>query len=119
MDTRMETRSGSTSGQRGATSAAGNANKALDDLQGAVHHGEQALKAAAANAVDKVTDKVEEARDRLTSALEAAKATYAKLEDKAVASAKATDKLVREHPYPSLGVAFGIGLLVGVLINRK
>jgi len=115
MDTRTETRSGSTGGQRGTTSASGNANKALDDLQGAMHHGEQALKAVAAGAADKV----EEARDRLASALDAAKATYAKLEDKAIASAKATDKLVREHPYPSLGVAFGIGLLVGVFINRK
>ena len=115
MDTRMETRSGSTGGQRGTTSVGGNANKALDDLQGAVHHGEQALKAVAAGAADKV----EEARDRLASALESAKAAYAKLEDKAIASAKATDKLVRDHPYPSLGVAFGVGLLVGVLINRK
>ncbi|MEO8429680.1 MAG: DUF883 domain-containing protein, partial [Verrucomicrobiota bacterium] len=102
-------------GHRGTTSAAGNAEKALDDLQGAVHHGEEALKAVATGAANKV----DEARDRLASALEAAKATYAKLEDKDVASAKATDKLVREHPYPSLGVAFGIGLLVGVLINRK
>ena len=80
-----------------------------------MHHGEQALKAVAAGAADKV----EEARDRLASALDAAKATYSKLEDKAIASAKATDKLVRDYPYPSLGVAFGIGLLVGVLINRK
>ena len=36
----METRPGSTGGQRGTTSAAGNANKALDDLQGAMHHGD-------------------------------------------------------------------------------
>jgi len=111
----METRSGSMGGQRGTSSAAGNANKALEDLQGAVHHGEQALKAVATGAADKV----EEARDRLASALETAKTAYGKLEQKAIASAKATDKLVRDYPYPSLGVAFGVGLLVGVLINRK
>jgi ElaB/YqjD/DUF883 family membrane-anchored ribosome-binding protein len=58
-------------------------------------------------------------RMRLSSAIESAKATYHRLEEKAVAGAKATDKVIREHPYESLGVAFGLGLLVGVLVSRK
>ena len=33
--------------------------------------------------------------------------------------AKATDKVIREHPYQSIGVAFGIGVLIGVLVTRK
>ncbi len=60
-----------------------------------------------------------EIRMRLSSAIESAKATYRRLEEKAVAGAKATDKVIREHPYESLGVAFGLGLLVGVLVSRK
>jgi len=60
-----------------------------------------------------------EMRMRLSSAIESAKATYHRLEDKAVAGAKATDKVIRQHPYESLGVAFGVGLLVGVLVTRK
>jgi ElaB/YqjD/DUF883 family membrane-anchored ribosome-binding protein len=31
-------------------------------------------------------------------------------------SATATDKAVREHPYTSAGLAFGIGLLIGFLL---
>ena len=58
-------------------------------------------------------------RMRLSSAIESAKATYHRLEEKAVAGAKATDKVIREHPYESLGIAFGLGLLVGVLVTRK
>ncbi len=58
-------------------------------------------------------------RMRLSSAIESAKATYHRLEEKAVAGAKATDKVIREHPYESLGVAFGLGLLVGVLVTRR
>ena len=58
-------------------------------------------------------------RDRLADALESAKRTCRKLEEKAVASAKATDKVIREHPYQSIGVAFGVGLLIGVLAMRK
>ena len=60
-----------------------------------------------------------EMRARLSSAIESAKATYHRLEEKAVAGAKATDKAIRAHPYESLGVAFGMGLLVGVLVGRK
>ena len=60
-----------------------------------------------------------EMRARLSSAIESAKATYHRLEEKTVAGAKATDKAIRAHPYESLGVAFGMGLLVGVLVGRK
>ena len=42
-----------------------------------------------------------------------------KIEEKTTASAKATDRAIREHPYESIGIAFGIGVLIGVLINRK
>lgn len=33
--------------------------------------------------------------------------------------AKATDDLVHDHPWESAGAAFGIGLLIGILINRR
>ena len=60
-----------------------------------------------------------ELRARLSSAIQSAKETYRRLQEKAAAGAKATDKAIREHPYESLGVAFGVGLLVGVLVARK
>ena len=34
-------------------------------------------------------------------------------------AARATDKVIREHPYQTVGVAFGVGLLVGVLALRR
>ena len=36
-----------------------------------------------------------------------------------VTSAKVTDRAIRDHPYESIGIAFGVGVLLGVLINRK
>ena len=60
-----------------------------------------------------------ELRMRLSSAIESAKATYHRLEEKAVAGAKATDKTIRAHPYESLGIAFGAGMLVGFFVGRK
>ena len=33
--------------------------------------------------------------------------------------AKAADRVVRDHPYQTIGVAFGLGLLIGFLVHRK
>jgi len=85
------------------------------DLKAVVRDAEELIKATAGQAGDKVND----VRSRLTTALESAKATCQRLEDKTVAAAKATDRTIREHPYESLGIAFGVGLLVGVLVARK
>ena len=87
----------------------------LRDLQSVVRDGEELLRAG----VQDLSEKGVAARERLAAALEVAKETRRRLEEKAVASAKATDKLVREYPYQSLGAAFGIGLIIGVLVNRR
>ena len=34
-------------------------------------------------------------------------------------AAHKTDEAVRSHPYESMGVAFGLGVLIGVLIGRR
>ena len=64
-------------------------------------------------------EKATELRAKLAGALEKAKAAAGRVEDKAVAGAKAADKVIRNHPYESIGVAFGVGILIGVLINRR
>jgi ElaB/YqjD/DUF883 family membrane-anchored ribosome-binding protein len=87
----------------------------LRDLQNVVRDGEDLLRAG----VQDLSEKGVAARERLAAALEVAKETRRRLEERAVASAKATDKLVREYPYQSLGAAFGIGLILGVLANRR
>jgi ElaB/YqjD/DUF883 family membrane-anchored ribosome-binding protein len=66
-----------------------------------------------------VSEKAHEMRDRLAQAVESAKATCRNLEEKTKECAKATDKVIRQHPYQFVGVAFGIGLLVGVLVARR
>ncbi len=40
-------------------------------------------------------------------------------EEKALERAKAADRVIREHPYHTLGVAFGLGVLIGVLVRRR
>ena len=55
----------------------------------------------------------------LAAALESAKATAERLEEKTIAAAKTTDRCVREHPYQTIGLAFGLGLLIGILVTRR
>ncbi len=44
---------------------------------------------------------------------------YGVAKEKVVAGAKKTDETIRSHPYESLAVALGVGVLIGALIRRK
>ena len=85
------------------------------DLKAVMEGAEEIMNATAGH----TGEKVKELRGRLASTLESAKAAYQRLEDGTVAAARATDKTIRAHPYESIGIAFGIGLLVGVLVARR
>jgi ElaB/YqjD/DUF883 family membrane-anchored ribosome-binding protein len=89
--------------------------KLLQDLKVVVRDGEELLKAGA----EKLSDHGRAARERLAAALEVAKETRRRLQEQATVGVQAADKIVREHPYPSIGVAFGLGMLLGVLFHRR
>ena len=59
------------------------------------------------------------AREMGSAALDKAQALYETAQNKAIAGAKATDRAIRENPYQALGIAFGVGLLIGFLVRRK
>jgi ElaB/YqjD/DUF883 family membrane-anchored ribosome-binding protein len=64
-------------------------------------------------------EKVVEARKRLACAIEKSKEAWSAVQEKAIASAKATDKVIRANPYQSVGVALGVGAVVGYLLGRR
>ena len=76
----------------------------------------RALMAATA---DVAGEEVSEARKRLAGALARAKEIYGRVKEKAVEGAKATDEVVHEHPYEAIGIAFGVGALIGYLVARR
>ena len=93
--------------------------RVMADLKSLVRDSEDLLKATAGD----VSEKAKEVRTRISSALERAKETCEQLQeqtaDTARAAAKKADTAIRTHPYESIGVAFGVGLLIGVLVTRK
>lgn len=64
-----------------------------------------------------------EARARLEDSLKTARAELEVLEksvrDGTRRAARATDGYVHEHPWESVGIAAGVGLLLGLLISRR
>ena len=68
---------------------------------------------------DVASQKVGEARQRVVETVESAKATAGRVRDQAVDYAKATDETVRQHPYQGLGIAFGVGAILGYLVSRR
>jgi len=68
---------------------------------------------------DVTGERVGEARDRLTAALERGKVMYGRVREKAVQGAKATNKAVHEHPYQAIAIGIGVGALVGYVMGRR
>jgi|SRR6266850_4260982 len=87
----------------------------LQDLKAVVQDGEELLRAGA----QELGERGSAAREKLAAALEMAKETRRKIEERAVEYARSTDELIREHPYQSIGIAFGVGMLFGIIMNRR
>jgi ElaB/YqjD/DUF883 family membrane-anchored ribosome-binding protein len=68
---------------------------------------------------DVAGEKVAEARKRLATALDNAKEIASNVRDRAVASAKAADEAVREHPYKAMAIAVGAGALLGYIMASR
>lgn len=68
-------------------------------------------------------DKARDLRNQVEAKLLQAKLRLQELEGKAVdtarAAARATDEYVHENPWPVIGVAVAVGLIAGLLMNRR
>lgn len=88
---------------------------AEDTITGLAEDAQDLLEATAGVAESKVV----EARKRLSAALERGKEAWGQVQDCAVEQAKAADEVIRDNPYQSIGIAFGIGALLGFLLTRR
>src|ERR1051325_7235875 len=76
-------------------------------------------RALMAGTADVAGEKVSEARERLAAALESGKEIYDRVREKAAAGAQAADEAMREHPYQAIGIAFGVGAVLGYLVASR
>ena len=93
--------------------------RVIRDFKAVVVDTEELLKATA----NQTGERIAAARTRMEESLAATKKQLAELEEnmveKARAAAQATDQLVHENPWKSVGIAAAVGLLLGMLIHRR
>jgi ElaB/YqjD/DUF883 family membrane-anchored ribosome-binding protein len=93
--------------------------KLVADLKVVIADAEDLLKLSAGQAGEKVG----ELRQRIQARLEAAKAELARVQSAAFTQAReagqAADDFVHEQPWTAVGIAAGIGLLLGLLAGRR
>ncbi|MDD4881735.1 MAG: DUF883 family protein [Gallionellaceae bacterium] len=89
------------------------------DFKVVVADAEALLKATAGQGGEKLA----EVRAKAEESLRVAKARLADAQEaliiKTRAAAKATDAYVHENPWRAIGVAAGVGLVIGLLIGRR
>lgn len=92
--------------------------KLMQDLRVVVSDAEELLRATAGQAGEKVAV----VRERIQENLAAAKVRLVAAEEAVVAktkeAAKATDEYVHENPWKAVGIAAGVGLIIGMLVSR-
>lgn len=62
-------------------------------------------------------DKLAALQEKWENAQERMADLYARAREKAISSAQQTDKMIRSHPYESLAITLGIGVLLGAIIR--
>ena len=93
--------------------------KLIADFKVVVADAEELLRVTAGQAGEKVV----ELRGKIQSSLADAKLHLADAQqvmvDKAKAVGRASDEYVHDHPWRSVGIAAGVGLVIGLLIGRR
>ncbi|CAF0689769.1 DUF883 family protein [Candidatus Methylacidithermus pantelleriae] len=93
--------------------------KLAQDLRELIRDAEDLLRLTA----NEVGDAARDLRERLSSKISELRGDLGQVEDtlreRAAAGARETDRLIREHPYESVAVAFVVGFLLGVVAGRR
>jgi len=96
-----------------------NTAKLREDLAAVMRDAEALIRASA----DQGGEKMTEARARIRASLDAAKARVVDAERAAVQRGEdalhATEDYAKRNPWQALGVAAGLGLVIGVLLARR
>ena len=89
--------------------------KLMADLRIVIGDAEELLKATAGQA----GAKVDEARARAQESLRAARERLEQAGAAAGVSVREIDAQVRANPWAAVGIAAGVGLVIGVLLSRR
>lgn len=93
--------------------------KLMSDLRVVIADAEELLKLTAGEVGDSAIGLRERLQQRMADAKHSLLTLQASAAEKAKAAGHAADDYVHDHPWQSVAVGAGIGLLVGLLIGRR
>lgn len=91
----------------------------VTDIKAVISDAEEMLSATADQAGEKVANLRARIQSRLLDAKERLSEAEELLVAKTRAAAQATDAYVHESPWTAIGIAAGVGLLVGLVVARR
>lgn len=91
----------------------------ITDFKVVMADAEALLKATASQSGEKLGEIRARVEESLSTAKDHMLDVQAALLDKSRMAAKVTDDYVHEHPWKAIGVATGVGVMIGLLIGRR
>ncbi|MCE4060659.1 YqjD family protein [Pandoraea sputorum] len=96
-----------------------NKEKFMTDIKSVLADAEDLLKQAANTTGERASELSDKALTLLKQAKEKASDVQVVVVEKSKQAARATDDYVHDHPWQAVGIAAGIGVVIGLLLNRK
>lgn len=93
--------------------------KLITDVKTLMTDADEIVKAMATATGEKAAELSDKLRVKLRSAKEKMSDAQIVVTDKAKAAARATDDYVHDNPWQAVGIAAGLGFLIGLLVNRR
>ena len=93
--------------------------KLMQDLRVVVRDAEELLKTGSAELGDGASEWRDRTQDRLAQARRQLAALQQQTTERVMAASRSTNEFVQHNPWVAVGVASGIGLLAGYLMNNR
>ncbi len=109
---------GTTGGATGATTAGATASprELVENLRELINEAEKMIVETASAQMDET---VAELREQLEMKLDHLRANYRDAEERLLTTAAAADQSIRQKPYQAMGIAAGVGILIGMWMSRR
>jgi ElaB/YqjD/DUF883 family membrane-anchored ribosome-binding protein len=93
--------------------------KLMADLRLVVADAEELLRSTASQAGEKAAAARARLQESLQSARERLSSAEAAVVERTKQAVQVTDQYVHDNPWKSIGVAFSVGIIIGMLIGRR
>lgn len=101
--------------KRSSTTKEASAEEIVENLRSLIEEAQTVISAGGEKSGEVLSD----LREQIEEGIERLNIYYRDTKEKIVDGAKRTDATIRRHPYESLAVALGIGVVIGALVRGR